>query len=229
MQEPLTYFYQKYHFHPEKIHQLVIGKKYVAVELIDGKLGVCATLNHPVNGDITSPNLKDISFRIVLNAYYNALFNYQNSYNTSLDIFDAIDFKKAGNVVMIGHFKSLVNKFEKQAIQLSIFDLFDNSDKITPLHLQHDYLSKADTLVLTSTSVFNNSFIDLISATSDQCRIYLLGPSSLMHPDMFSYRNIELLFGSIFKQNKKETLELIQKGEGTPSFSKYMTKVILKK
>jgi len=170
-----------------------------------------------------------VSHRIILNAYYNALLNYNNQFDHSADIFDRINFKQAGKVVMIGYFLSLVQKFEENNIQLSIFDLFDTSEKVTPLEKQKEYISKANTLILTSTSIFNNTFQKLINATPDNCQVFLLGPSTLMHPDMFNYRNINILFGSLFEKENDEVVEIIKKGEGTPSFSKHMTKVFLMK
>ena len=228
MIEPISHFYQKEGFQTENIEKITIGDKYVAVELLNGNIGVCATLHHNVKPEINKPDLSNISHRIILNAYYNATFNYQNSYDDSYDIFDKIDFKNAGHVVMIGYFKSLVQKFEDENIPLSIFDLYDTSDKIVPFEKQKEYISKANTLILTSTSIFNQSFLDLVNATPNNCNVYLLGPSTLLHPDLFKYQNIKVLFGSVFENNKEKVIEVIKQGEGTPSFSKYMRKVFLK-
>ena len=116
MQEPLSLFYQKHAFQSEEIKSITIGQKYVAIELVNGNIGVCATLDQKVNTFNGLPDLNNNAHRIILNAYYNALFNYDNTYDTSSDIFDAIDFANAGNVVMIGYFRSLVQKFEENQI-----------------------------------------------------------------------------------------------------------------
>ncbi|MBT3423032.1 MAG: hypothetical protein HN691_18320 [Bacteroidetes bacterium] len=228
MLEPIQHFYQKEGFQIDNIKNITIGQKYVAVEIMNGNIGVCATLNHSVKTDFTKLDLTDNSYRIVLNAYYNALLNYNNNYEDSFDIFDKIDFHQAGNVVMVGYFKSLVQKFEEENISLSIFDLYDESDKIVAIEKQQEYIAKSDTLILSSTSIFNQTFFDLVNSTPPNCHVYLLGPSSLLHPDMFKFKNISVLFGSLFQNNKDKLIDIIKQGEGTPSFSKYMQKVYLK-
>ncbi|HAF30724.1 MAG TPA: hypothetical protein DCG75_16905 [Bacteroidales bacterium] len=230
MQEPLEFFFEKYGIDLQNINKIVCGEKYVAVVLKNGNVGVCATLDHYVNIDIKDlriPDLKKTQHRIVLNAYFNAAFNYQNNYGTSIDIFDKIDFKKYNKIVMIGFFRSLVEKFENEKINLTIFDKAVEDDKLTNMDKQLEEISKADALVLSSTSVFNSTFLDLVNATNDQCDIYLLGPSTMLNKEMFQYRNIKFLFGSIFEPNDINTLKIIQQGGGTKQFLPFMDKVFL--
>lgn len=230
MNEPLEYFFEKYGIDLQNIKQIVCGEKYVAVVLKNGKLGVCATLDNYVNieiKDLRFPDLKNLQHRIVLNAYFNATFNYNNQYDTTADIFDKIDFKQYKKIVMIGFFQSLVNKFEREKINLTIFDRAVKDDKLTDMSNQLKEVTKADALILSSTSVFNNTFLDLINATKDNCDIYTLGPSTILNEEMFQYRNIKFLFGSIFEPNDVNTLKIIEQGGGTKQFLPFMNKVFL--
>ena len=230
MQEPIEYFFEKYGIDLKSINQIICGEKYVAVLLKNGKVGVCATLDNYVNidaRDLKIANVKNVQHRIVLNAYFNAVFNYQNEYDTTSDIFDKIDFKKYNKIVMIGFFQSLVKKFENENINLTIFDKAVQNDKLTDMSQQLEEISKADALILSSTSVFNNTFMDLVNATKDNCDIYTLGPSTILNKEMFQYRNIKLLFGSIFGPNDVNTLKIIQQGGGTKQFLPFMDKVFL--
>ena len=61
----------------------------------------------------------------------------------------------------------------------------------------------------------------------DNCDIFTLGPSTIMSNEMFNYRNVKLLFGSIFEPNDILTLKIIQGGGGTKQFMPYMKKVFL--
>ena len=231
MQEPIEYFFEKYGIDIQNIKDIVCGEKYVAVILKDGKLGVCATLNNYVNVDIRDlrfPDLKSIPHRIVLNAYFNATFNYQNKYNTQIDIFDEIDFKKYTAIVMIGFFQSLVKKFENEKIDLKIFDKAVQDEKLSDMSEQLKEVAKGDALILSSTSVFNNTFMNLINATNNNCDIYTLGPSTILNNEMFQYRNIKFLFGSVFEPNDVNTMKIIQQGGGTKQFLPFMDKVFLK-
>lgn len=230
MQEPLVYFFEKYGVDLKSVNQIVCGEKYVAVVLKNGKIGVCATLNNYVNIDVKDlrfPNLQNIQHRIVLNAYYNAVFNYQNNYDSKLDIFDKIDFKKYNKIVMIGFFRSLVQKFENERIDLKIFDKAEKDDKLTDMSDQISEIKKADALIISSTTVFNNTFLELINATKENCAIYTLGPSTILNKEMFQYRNIKLLFGATFEPNDVNTLKIIEQGGGTKQFLPFMDKVYL--
>lgn len=230
MQEPLEYFFDKDGIDIQNINQIICGDKYVAIALKNGNIGVCATLDNYVNIDIKDlrfPDLNNTQHRIVLNAYFNATYNYKNQYNTTSDIFNKIDFKKYNKIVMIGFFKSLVEKFERENINLAIFDKAVEDDKLTDMSQQLTEVNKANALILSSTSVFNNTFLELINATNTNCDVYTLGPSTIMSKDMFRYRNIKVLFGSIFEPNDINTLKIIQDGGGTRQFLPFMNKVYL--
>jgi len=230
MQEPLSYFFEKYGIDLQNIQHIVCGEKYVAVQLKNGHVGVCATLNNYVNiyvRDLRFPDLNKIPHRIVLNAYFNAVFNYQNIYNTSIDIFDKMDFKPFKKIVMIGFFRSLVEKFERENIPLTIFDKCEEDPKLTNMQQQIKEVSKADALILTSTSVFNNTFMELIDAAGENCNIFMLGPSTILSKEMFKYKNIKILFGSVFEKEDIMTLKIIQAGGGTKQFMPFMKKVFL--
>jgi len=230
MKEPLTYFFEKYGIDLQSIKDIICGEKYVAVILKNGQVGVCATLNHYVNVDIRElrfPDLNKISHRIVLNAYFNAVCNYQNRYDHKLDIFDKIDFKQYKKIVMVGFFRSLVDKFEKEKIKLTIFDKMEQDEKLTDMSKQLLEISEADALILSSTTVFNNTFLELINSTKDTCDIYTLGPSTILSKEMFQYKNTKVLFGSVFELNDVNTLKIIQHGGGTKQFMPFMDKVFL--
>jgi len=230
MQEPLEYFFEKYGIDLQNIKHIVCGDKYVAVNLVNGNIGVCATLNNFVNieiRDLRFPDLKNIQHRIVLNAYYNALFNYENLYDTTVDIFEKINFRQYKNIVMIGFFRSLSEKFRREGIQLTIFDKSAQDSTLTDMNEQIVTTSQADALIITSTTVFNSTFLELVNATKDKCDIFTLGPSTIMNNEMFKYRNVKLLFGSVFEPNDILTLKIIQAGGGTKQFMPYMKKVFL--
>jgi len=230
MKEPIEYFFEKYGIDLKSINQIICGEKYIAVLLKNGQVGVCATLNNYVNieaRDLQFADVKNVQHRIVLNAYFNAVFNYQNEYDTTSDIFDKIDFKKYNKIVMTGFFRSLVKKFERENIDLIIFDKAEEDDKLTDMSKQLAEVAKADALILSSTSVFNNTFLDLINATKEKCDVYTLGPSTILSKEMFQYQNLKFLFGSIFEPNDVNTLKIIQQGGGTKQFLPFMDKVYL--
>ena len=97
---------------------------------------------------------------------------------------------------MVGYFESLYEKFSKAHINLSVFDIQKESHVLSDLSDFGKAVEKCQTMVLTGTTIFNNTFLDIVNRTSDECTIYLLGPSNILSADMFRYRNIKVVFGS---------------------------------
>lgn len=229
-EEPLHHFYKTDGFKNDNIQSITVGKKYTAVVLKNGNIGVCANLQNIVPSNIFENeelDLNNYSHRITYNAYLNAMFNYSVEYGSSLDIFDHIDFVKKDKIVMVGFFKPLVQKFVSSGINLHIFDKVDTNDILVPIEKMAAYLKEASTLVLTSTTVFNNTFLEIIDHTNQDCEIYLLGPSSILHPDMKRYRNIKQVYGAVFEPNDERIINTIKDGHGTRTFLPFGKKVYI--
>lgn len=228
MTEPLLLLFNKYGFDHTSIKNIICGDKYHAVILKNGNIGVCSTLNQQFFIDIDqirNPDINNIKHRIILNAYYNALFNYLNNYKEECDIFTNINFHSFSNIVMIGYFGPLVRKFRIKGLNICIFDKLISHEKIDDIKNQPTSLSKADAVILTATTIFNNTFNEIVEATSEKCKIFVLGPSSPMCNEILSYPRIDKIFGTVFLNNDKRVLEEIRLGGGTKSFSKYSKKV----
>ena len=231
MEEPLKYLYKQYGFDNTGIRQVVVGEKYLAVLLKNGNMGVCAVLKAQINNDFSLdeiPNLDLLPDRVFYTAWLNARLNYQNDYSDQKDIFDLIDFTKYKRIVMIGYFKPLAEKLRKAEIDFSIFDLYKQDKEVVPLEMQRDYVRGADAVILTATSIFNNTFRNIVCNTSPgACDIFVLGPSAVLSKDLMKYRNVKNIFGFVFPKDAKEALHIIREGGGTRSFNKFGSKVYL--
>ena len=228
MQEPILHYYNKYGVDINRIEEIVYGDKYLAVLLKDGSIGVCATLLGNVKTTLTELDNFDVTsyaHRIFAIAYFNALLNNKADYSKQVDIFNKIDFRKYSNIVMIGFFGSLAEKFKRSSIDLSIFDFKSKNPDLVDMKRQKEYLAKADFVILTSTSIINNTFLDIVNSTSHNCRIATLGPSTILDADMFQYKNVHLLFGSLFEKNDLNLLNIIRNDGGTKSFLHLINKV----
>lgn len=230
--EPLTYFYNNIvGFDRKEIKKITTGSKYVSVLLENGNIGVCATLGLEVSAGqlkFNDPDLFDPVHRIIYNAYLNAKLNYDNSYKAEKDIFDQIDFSPKKNIVMVGYFKPLVKKFQESNIELAIFDKISKEDEmLIELELMEKYLAEAKTVILTSTTIANGTFDSIVKQTTNDCNILLLGPSSILHQDMFKYRNIKNIFGAVFEKSDQRILEIIKNGNGTRTFLPFGSKVYI--
>ncbi|MFO7721880.1 MAG: DUF364 domain-containing protein [Bacteroidales bacterium] len=227
--DPIRHFYKKIGCQQHLVHEMVIGEKYTAVILNDGRIGVCATLGAEVEKVVPgfTPDLKKSTHRIILNAYFNAMVNYDQEYEESKDIFDAVDFSAYRKIVMVGWFRTLHKKFRDAKMLVEAFDMLENNRYLSPIGQMHEAISEADALVVSSTTIFNDTFKSITDAARDDCDIFMLGPSTILHKDLFRYTRVKALFGSIFNPHDKAVLNLIRSGCGTPEFSGHMQKVFL--
>lgn len=128
---------------------------------------------------------------------------------------------------MVGYFASLITKFKEAGIHLDIFDLNKKYPELISMKDQLDYISRADAVILTSTSLFNGSFTSLAQASRKDSDVFMLGPSTILNPFMYQYPNISKIFGMVFPQNQELVINMIKDGHGTPSFGKFGHKVYL--
>ncbi|MBN2893950.1 MAG: hypothetical protein JXL97_18925 [Bacteroidales bacterium] len=227
MIDPIRYLYENYSFEKSQIRELITGLRYLAVLLKNGEIGVCATLSNDFDlslDDFDKPNLNDFRHRILLNAYYNAIFNTEKNDYKYGDITEIIDFKNIKDLVMIGYFRPVVEKFQKAGINVHIFDL-KNKEVTVPMEFQKNYLKKCDAAIVTATTFYNNTFLDITENCSGD--IYILGPSTIMHPYIFEFSNVKYLFGSLFERNDNRVLDIIGQDLGTRHFLKLGKKVFL--
>jgi uncharacterized protein (DUF4213/DUF364 family) len=232
MQEPLLHFFNTYKYDASHIKQVITGDCFTAVELKNGKIGLCSNTSHKVNPaeiDLGILQPGTIEQRIILNAYYNAVFNYQQVYPSEKDVFDFVDFSKYKSVVMIGYFESTYNKFVNAGLKVSVFDIDKTDPALVPLSHEMDFVKKADAILMTATTIANNTFSDLANNTKDGCNIFLTGPSAIMHPDMFAYKNIKVILGSVFNDHDQRVLDAVAAGACTRDFIKFGKKVVFEK
>jgi len=228
--EPLRHFVKKYGVHVSKIKKIVCGRKYSAVLLKNGNIGVCANLLTNVKvkiEDLRRADLNKTEHRIILNAYFNANLNYSNNYNKKSDIFEFIDFKHYKNIIMIGLFKPILKKFDENNINIQVFDLIKKDNKLIPIEKEMEAIKKGDAIILSATTIFNNTFMEIVNNSGINSDIFLLGPSSIMNKELFEYRNIKKIFGSIFESYDERVLNIIKQGYGTKQFLPFGKKVFL--
>ena len=223
-------FYESCGFDPDLIARCETGEKYAGVMLTNGNIGVCAILEQKIDRPLCqrrNPDPGSPGDRILLNAYYNALFIYTEEASGSGDIFDSAGFTKYSNIVMIGGFESLLEKFRSKGTEIKVFDRLSDAEFLIPMRRQPEMLESADCVILTGTTINNGTFNEIISHTPESCDIFLLGPSNILHRDMFRFRNIKVVFGSRFRQGDEEVLDLIRDGHGTRGFLKNLNKVYI--
>ena len=221
MQDPLIQFQTIFTYDPNQILAFTRGDKYVALLLRNGQIGVCATLGATISSDpmiLLSPHLAKTDHRIIFNAYVNASANYTDHDLPMVDVFDNEDFSLKSHIVMVGYFAPLVSKFLEQKLPLTVFDRVKKDEILAPLETLPNELQNADSVILTSTSLSNGTFLDTIQRTSPQASTLLLGPSTPLHPMLFTYPGVSALYGMTFDLYDFDLLRIIAEGAGTRTF-----------
>ncbi|RPH34053.1 MAG: hypothetical protein EHM93_02515 [Bacteroidales bacterium] len=224
----LQQLFAKHPFRKEKIAEIIFGTNHCAICLTNGNIGVCSTLGIKLVDDVdilANPDFKRIEHRAVVNAWINANANYTLTPNGNGNIFDAIDFTRYKGIVMIGYFESLANRFKELGIDITVFDLDSAQKPVESVDNQSVFLSKADAVVLTATSIFNKTYNKVLAESNPNADIFMLGPSTPLDSLMFSDSRLKLLFGTLFNENDSRILEIIRLGGSAKIFLPLAKKV----
>jgi uncharacterized protein (DUF4213/DUF364 family) len=224
---------------------LSIGLGYTAVTTSDGGIGLsytyfgdkksCMVLNKHIDYEgksadqllekIKSENTVERSMALAL---INAL-NYTEALNLPEDddnkiMFDKFKIGKDRKVAMVGFFGPLVRNFEKMGVSLEILDLSRGFGKKKEFY--NKLKNWAQVLMLTSTSVLNNSTEEILVQAAEKVKTVMLGPSTPMVPEAFEHLPVHMLAGTV-PVDKEMTLKAIRHGMGTPVLHRYSRKVFL--
>jgi len=224
---------------------LSLGLGYTAVTTSDGGIGLsytyfgdkksCMVLNKHIDYEgrsadqllakIKSDNTVERSMALAL---INAL-NYDEAFKLPEDddnkiMFDKFKIGKNRRVAMVGYFPPLVRNFEAMGISLEILDLSRG------LGQKGDFYDKlknwAQAILLTSTSILNNSTEEILAHAGEKVKTVMLGPSTPMVAGAFEHLPVHMLAGTV-PVDQAKTLKAIRHGMGTPVLHKHSRKVFL--
>jgi hypothetical protein len=228
-----------------KIEIISLGLGYTGVTTSNGGIGLsytyfgdkksCMVLNKHIDyeGGAAEPLLQKIKSQNTVErsmglALINAL-NYEQALHLSEDddnkiMFDKFEIGKDRRVAMVGYFPPLVRSFEKMGVLLEILDISRGlGQKEDFYHKLNDW---AQVLLLTSTSVLNNSTEEILAHASPHLQTIMLGPSTPLVAHAFEHLPVHMLAGTV-PVDKENTLKAIRHGMGTPVLHRYSRKVFI--
>lgn len=219
------------------------GLKYSAVSLDDGSVGVSYTWNQ---GHCCGPNeepffdyegkeaailLEKIRHngavgRSLSVALVNAL-NGRRALDMPVDddntvIFNTLNVQRGTRMAMVGFFKPVVKVLKGMGVELYISDM--SHDMGSSEELYKKLSGWADCLIITSTTIVNGTFDDIMDHCPSALPAAMLGPTTPMVPEVFKDYGIALLAGTA-PDKVDLTMRLIRQGAGTPDFQKQAKKV----
>lgn len=225
------------------IDRVTIGIGYTAVTTSDGAIGIAATglaLNGCCAGNRDVQDFEDRPATSLLQRILDpdpmdrtmalALINALN-HKQALDLlddpgntvlFDHFGILSGARVAMVGYFPPLVRLLEEKNVPLSVIDDAKGlGDKKTFYHQLEGW---ADVLLITATSIINNSTETILSHAGPDVKTVLLGPSTPMIPEVFAHLPIHMLAGSAITDPER-TLKIVRHSGGTRALKSVTRKV----
>ncbi|MBN3036333.1 MAG: hypothetical protein JW861_12175 [Bacteroidales bacterium] len=226
--DPLEVLFGRHGYDHSLIERVACGSKYVGVMLKNGNIGVCATLGENVGMEmaVSQPCLQKRGFRIIYQAFLNALLNYGMKQPARGDITAIVDPGRYGFPVMIGYFRPVVARFRDMGISFPVFDHHAEPGEVTDPALMPGYLSRSDAIILTATCIAHDTFARVMELSNTRADIFLLGPSSPLFKEFPGRERIIRVFGTAFQPFDHRVLDVIGQGHGTRVFMPYGMKVV---
>ena len=225
------------------VEQLCIGLGYTAVATSDGGLGIAYSYfdtkntcmmnklydnpeGRPAIG-LVEKILSDVPLqRSLALAAINAL-NSDAARNLPEEpdnqiLLDHLDIGPGTRVAMVGAFKPLIHLIRERGGDLMVHDI---GQGIGDKAFFYEKLSQwAEVLILTSTSLLNNTTEEILSHIRRETRTVMLGPSTPMVGEIFKNLPVNFLAGTV-PMEKEATFRVIRHGNGTPVIQKFGRKV----
>ena len=225
------------------IDQVTIGLGYTAVTTSDGGIGLAATgvalngccagslkiddyENRPVTDLLPCIERSDPMGRAMALAAINAL-NHRQSLRLPVDpgntvLLDRFNIVSGARVAMVGYFPPLVRLLEDKMVSLTIVDDAKGiGDKYVFYQQLHGW---ADVLLITATTIINNTTESILAHAGPDLQTILLGPSTPMVPNAFDHLPIHMLAGTAIT-DREQALKIIRHGGGTQALKPVSRKI----
>lgn len=159
------------------------------------------------------------------------------NYNIRLgvDAFDDIIIPKNGKTVVIGALVPILKRLINENADFKVLEMDSRTLKGKELeHFEHaelanKFLPEADLVVITGTTLINDTLPDLLGYTKKDAQIIVTGPTASMIPEAFFNRGVTVL-GGIIVTKPDELLDLISEGgSGYHFFGKSAERFVIEK
>ncbi len=212
----------------QTLKRLVVGVKYLGVELSDGSCGLAFRFDPDPFHFIAKKSGSDEYDKLPLTtligfaadnrsllrsgigiAVINALTPWEEMQSPEKkDSAEAAGIKDGDVVGMVGFFPPLVKMLEKRDVDLRVFErsVHQPHPYLYPDWAEHRLLPECDVVILTGTSCINGTIDQLLDYCSNARQVSVTGPSTPMYPKAFAGTNATILAGAKYKEDEKEEL-----------------------
>ena len=232
------------------IKDVVIGLSLIAIQLDNGNVGVSYMLREslpngcsvfPYAQDIIGKSAQEIAEWILIGkedaqrgigmAVLTATSRSQMLQDVdSPDLSFGINVLPTDTVGMIGYIPPIASEFKRKAKKVIIFDMglsLRGGDKgeVYSIKDQPKLLPTCDIVILSGTTVINNTIDELLTRCSGAKEIIMVGSSTPMFPEAFKDTKVTVLAGSWWDEEQKDKIfKEISLACGISHLKKYMIK-----
>ena len=175
------------------------------------------TLQLAVMNALSAELLAESKFRIIEN----------------LDPIDLIDLSEKKQVCVVGAFLSYIKKVAQSNSVLKIIELNENAVPedyrryFVPFHLSEKVISQSDVVIITGSSLANNTLDKLMDVVPEKAKVILVGPTSGLIPDVLFSRGVDII-GATRITDSDKMMELVAEGAaGFHLFQSCATKICI--
>lgn len=161
-------------------------------------------------------------------ATINALINCKSPDMTSANVVDALEVREYDVFGMVGAFRPILKEIKTQTSKIYVFEKeIEEGSGFYPSEDIPRYLPRCDVIVLTATSLINQSIDEVLEHCQGAREVCLVGPSTPMCPTVFAPHGITLLAGSLVMRPAL-ALEIVSQGGGTRNLRPAIEHVLLR-
>lgn len=151
------------------------------------------------------------------------------------DSFDTVELRKDSTVVVVGALVPIIRKALQAECELYILE--KDPSTLKRQELEHfveadrfkEVVPKATHLIITGTTLINDTLDGLLAAAPEDADIIVTGPTSSMIPDVFFRSKVKKLGGDIVRK-PDECLDILSEaGSGYHLFGKSTEKILIQR
>ncbi len=213
------------------VTSVVIGVAFIAVEVEHSQVGLCANIAYTDKGGC---NVFEMAGRLA-GSSVEEIFGLATEYgyvsrsialaavnaigdaclgSIDGDILDVLDLSGT-RVAVIGLIEPVVEALERKGCEISVFDKRNMTHPlIRPVEEMKKYVSDATFVIITATTIINDTLTEILHLSRNAKDVILMGPTTPMHGQVFKAAGVTWLAGSKVLDGRK-AMQIVMEGGGT--------------
>lgn len=161
-------------------------------------------------------------------AAINAVFNKAEADWDTGNVTTALDVRPNSTFGMVGEFRPILSEIKKRTDNIYVFEQDVSGDNtLYSSETIPEHLPKCDVVVVTATSIINQTIDQVLLCCGNARQVCIVGPSTTLCPEVFRRHNVHILAGCVVI-NPQQILEIVSQGGGTMSMKPAIRQILLK-